>query len=80
LKYQFSLYKKGPTDLQDLATSRFQICMRDAVVRFSPLLFSGAPAVLFETLILRQHILKICLRASAKTLKSGEAILAKLKV
>jgi hypothetical protein len=28
------LYKKGPPDLQELATSRFQICMREAVVSF----------------------------------------------
>jgi hypothetical protein len=28
--------RKGPPDLQELATSRFEICMRDAVVRCVP--------------------------------------------
>jgi hypothetical protein len=32
--YQFLLYKKGPPDLKDLATSRFQISMQDTDVRF----------------------------------------------
>jgi hypothetical protein len=37
LNYQFSLYCiKGPSDLLDLATSRLQICMRDAAVRCVP--------------------------------------------
>jgi hypothetical protein len=27
------LYKKGPLDLQDLAASRLQICMQDALMR-----------------------------------------------
>jgi hypothetical protein len=30
--YQILPFKKGPLDLQGLAASRVQICMRDAVV------------------------------------------------
>jgi hypothetical protein len=40
IKYQFLPNKKGPPDLQYLATSRFQNCMQDAVGRCAPYPYS----------------------------------------
>jgi hypothetical protein len=55
-KYQCLLYKKGSHDLHDLATSRFQICMRDAVLRCS-VQFAHFPSVVqqFACERLRNH-------------------------
>jgi hypothetical protein len=63
----------GPLDLQDLAASRLQICMRDAVVLIvrkgdarvlSHPWFCSMSIVLCEILILGKHIVKICKRAT----------------
>jgi hypothetical protein len=46
-KSQFLQYKKRPRDLQNLATSRFKICMRNAVVRRALLVCGSATRIPF---------------------------------
>jgi hypothetical protein len=94
----YLLYTKGPPDLQDLETSRIQICMHDAVVRCVPYQQSKCPwfsyadrscarhanvrvllqpwlsctlTVLCEILILGHRVVKLCMRVTATTQKSG---------